>query len=187
MHLAWTNFQQMSNFHKLTGLPKQRKRMSKIIASGCNIFIPVTLASYRGSQCQVAIIYSPLALFWLTQPGKLPPLTKNGRVWFAKSCSNLIGQPFYKSRPILRRVASVAGASAAATLALPGRSAFPRPTKAGKPCGGEWKHTRVKAPSHRVAGLAVNCPLPGPPGLRSSLGGDCFHVGEQFSCTVCTQ
>jgi hypothetical protein len=122
LHLARTNFQQMSNFHKLTGLPKQRKRISKIIASGCNIFIPVILATYRGShyQCQVAIIYSPLALFWLTQPGKLPPLPKNGRVWFAKSCSNLIGQPFYKGRPILGRVASVAGASAAATLAWEG-------------------------------------------------------------------
>ena len=142
MHLARTNFQQISNFHKLTGLPKQRKRISKIIASVCIIFIPVILATYRGShyQCQVAIIYSPLALFWLTQPGKLPvPLPQNGRVGFAKSCSNLIGQPFYKGRPILGRVASVAGASAAATLALPGRSAFPRPTKAGKPCGGEWK------------------------------------------------
>ena len=112
LHLARTNFQQMSNFHKLTGLPKQRKRISKIIASGCNIFIPVILATYRGShyKFQVAVIYSPLALFWLTQPDKLPVLLlKVGQVGFVDSCSNsLVSQ----GRFILDIVVSVAGALA---------------------------------------------------------------------------
>jgi len=81
------------------------------------------------------VIYIPGCLL----PGFRPPVLIVYRVGFAESCSTLIGQPFYKARSILGRVASVAGASAAATLALPGRSAFPRPTKAGKPCGGEWK------------------------------------------------
>ena len=38
------------------------------------------------------------------------------QVWLAGPWSNLIGQPFYNTRPILRRVASVAGALATATL-----------------------------------------------------------------------
>ena len=46
----------------------------------------------------------------------------------------------------------------------PGRGHFPTPSKAGK----AWEtqvngsYTRSKDPSHRVAGLAVNCPLLGP-------------------------
>ena len=47
----------------------------------------------------------------------LVSLLKVGRVGFADSCSNLIGQPFYKVRCILEIVASVAGASAAASPA----------------------------------------------------------------------
>jgi hypothetical protein len=43
--------------------------------------------------------------------------TDSHRVGFAESCLTLIGQPFYKARGILKIVASVAGASAAATLA----------------------------------------------------------------------
>ena len=155
MHLARTNFQQISNFHKLTGLPKQRKRISKIIASVCIIFIPVILATYRGShyQCQVAIKYSPLALFWLTQPGKLPvPLPQNGRVGFAKSCSYLIGQPFYKARCILGRVASVAGARPQQQWPSMGGVPSLGQPRPGNPVEGNGRHTRVKAPSHRVAG-----------------------------------
>jgi hypothetical protein len=61
------------------------------------------------------------------------------------------------------------------------------PPRPGNPVEGNGLHTQLKGLSHRVVGRAVNCLLPGPPGLRSSLGGDCFHVGEEFSCTVCTQ
>jgi hypothetical protein len=39
-------------------------------------------------------------------------------------------------------------------------------------------HTRLMGPSHRVVGRAVNCPLPGPPGLRSSLGGEAASTWE---------
>jgi hypothetical protein len=33
-------------------------------------------------------------------------------------------------------------------------------------------------PSNRVVGRMVNCPLPGPPGLRSSLGGEAASTWE---------
>ena len=62
------------------------------------------------------VIYIPGCLL----PGFRPPVLIVYRVGFAESCSTLIGQPFYKARSILGRVASVAGALAAATLALPG-------------------------------------------------------------------
>ena len=72
-----------------------------------------------------------------------------------------------------------------ARLPLPGGSCFPRPSKAGKPWKqGNGSSTRLKSPSHRVAGLAVNCPLQGPRWLRPSPGGGC-HVGDQLGCTVC--
>ena len=59
----------------------------------------------------------------------------------------------------------------------------PRP---GNPVEGNGRHTRVKAPSHRgVAGLAVNCPLPGPPGLRSRLGGEAASTGESSLAVLC--
>ena len=117
----------------------------------------------------------------------LQTATNNDSHQFVESYLTLIGQPFYKGRRILEIVASVAGASALATLApLGGVQSLgsPRP---GNPVEGNGLYTRLKGLSHRVVGRAVNCPLPGPPGLRSSLGGDYFHVGEQFSCTVCTQ
>ena len=58
----------------------------------------------------------------------------------------------------------------------------PRP---GNPVEGNGRHTRVKAPSHRVAGLAVNCPLPGLPGLRSSLGGEAASTWENSLAVLC--
>jgi hypothetical protein len=104
------------------------------------------------------------------QAAKLPVLTVY-QVGFANSCSNLIGQPFYNARRILRRVANVAGASAAATLAPLGGVQSLGPTRPGNPVEGNGLRTRLKGPSHRIVGRAVNCPLSGPPGLRSSLGG----------------
>ena len=107
--------------------------------------------------------------------------TDSHRVGFAESCLTLIGQPFYKGRRILEIVASVAGASAPSRLAPLGGVQSLGPPRLGNPVEGNGCHTRLKGLSHRVVGRAVNCPLPGPPGLRSSMGGDCFHVGEQFS------
>jgi hypothetical protein len=52
---------------------------------------------------------------------------------------------------------------------------------------GNGRHTRVKAPSHRVAGLAVNCPLPGPPGLRSNLGGEPVSTRGSSLAVLCVQ
>jgi hypothetical protein len=104
--------------------------------------------------------------------------TDSHRVGFAESCLTLIGQPFYKARGILEIVASVAGASAAATLAPLGGVQSLGPSRPGNHVEGNGLHTRLNGLFHRVVGRAVNCPLPGPPGLRSRLGGDCFHVGE---------
>ena len=68
----------------------------------------------------------------------------------------------------------------------PGRGCFPRPAKAGKPWKqGNGSNTRLKGPSHRVAGLAVNCPLSGPPGLRSSLGGEAASMWESSLAVLC--
>jgi hypothetical protein len=86
--------------------------------------------------------------------------------------SNLIGQPFYKGRPILGRVASVAGSITASTLVHLGRVPSLGQPRPGNPVEGNGRDTRLKGLSHRIAGLVVNCPLPGPPGLRSSLGGE---------------
>ena len=90
----------------------------------------------------------------------------------------LIGQPIYKTREVLETVGSVACASAQATLPpLGGVPSLGLP-RLGNPVEGNGRHTRLKGPSHRVVGLAVNCPLSGPPGLRSSLGGEAVSTWE---------
>ena len=66
------------------------------------------------------------------------------QVWFAEPWSNLIGQPFYNTRPILRRVASVAGALAAATLVPLGGVPSLGPPRPGNPVEGNGRHTRLK-------------------------------------------
>ena len=86
------------------------------------------------------------------------------QVWFVVTWWPLIGQPFHKGRRVHGIVGSVALASAKATLPpLGGVASLPLP-RGGKP--GETQvngsYTRSKDPSHRVAGLAVNCPLLGP-------------------------
>jgi hypothetical protein len=43
---------------------------------------------------------------------------------------------------------------------------------------GNGRHTQLLGPSHRVVGREVNCPLPGPPGLMSSLGGEAASTWE---------
>ena len=98
----------------------------------------------------------------------------------------LIGQPINIAREVQGTVGSLAWDSTQATLPTPGRGCFPRPSKAGKPWQqGNGSNTRLKGLSHRIAGLAVNCPLRVRRWLRPSPGGDCFHVGEQLGCTVC--
>ena len=104
-------------------------------------------------------------------------------VGFAESCSNLIGQLFYKSRRILGRVASVAGALAAATLAHLGGVQSLGPPRLGNPVEGNGLHTRLKGLSHHVVGRAVNCPLSGPAWEEKLLLFS--RVREQISCTVC--
>jgi hypothetical protein len=121
------------------------------------IFNPVYLTSLRA-----AVIYIP-------GPILLPVLTVH-QVGFADSCSNLIGRPFDKTKHILIRVASVAGASPAATLASLGGVESLGPPRPGNPVEGNGLHTRLTGPSHRVVGRVVNCPLSGPPGLSSGLG-----------------
>ena len=70
-------------------------------------------------------------------------------------------------------------------------SATPRIKDTTNPVEGNGLHTRLKGLSHRVVGRAVNCPLSGPPGLRSSLGGEAASIfarerADQLYC-VCTQ
>ena len=89
--------------------------------------------------------------------------TDSHRIGFAESCLTLIGQPFYKARGILEIVASVAGASTAATLAPLGGVQSLGPSRLGNPVEGNGLHTRLKGLSHCVVGQAVNCPLPGSP------------------------
>jgi hypothetical protein len=137
-------------------MSKQRKQNLQNIVSGRN-YLPLYLPgqSPRGRN-----IYSWPYSLWV-QAAKLPVLTVY-RVGFANPTSNLIGQPFYNARRILRRVASVAGASAAATLTPIGRGAIPMPPRPGNPVEGNGLHTWLKVPSHHVEGWAVNCPLSGP-------------------------
>jgi hypothetical protein len=64
----------------------------------------------------------------------------------------------------------------------PGRGAIPRPTEAGKPCGMDCTLSlRALRPHCRTA---VNCPLPGLPGLRSSLGGEAASTWESSSVVL---
>ena len=112
------------------------------------------------------------------------------QVWFAVTWWPLIGQPFHKGRRVHGIVGSIALASAKATLPPLGGVASLRLPRRGKP--GETQangsYTRFKDSSHRVAGLAVNCPLLGPTVAQAQpRRWGCFHVGEQLSCTVCTQ
>ena len=132
---------EVSYFQALTTWPttdrylfsKQRRKIYKIRHMAVNIY-PLPWLPGSGQSLRSCKIYPWLYSPWVQAAGSdsLPG-------WVCRVMQTLIGQPFYKARSILGRVASVAGASAAATLALPGRSAFPRPTKAWKPCGGEWK------------------------------------------------
>ena len=115
--------------------PGHLPRLPLPVSSGRNIFTPGTLLADSVQQ----------------------PLLKVGRVGFAKSCSNLIGQPFYKGRRILRRVTSVAGASAAATLVPTMGGGVPSlgPPRPRNPVEGNGGHTRLKGLSH----LIVDCVL----------------------------
>ena len=92
---------------------------------------------------------------------------------FGLQCNwcTLIGQPIYKNREVLKTVGSVASAFTQATLPPLGGVHPLGPPRPGNPVEGNGMHTRLKGLSHRVIGRAVNCPLLGPPGLRSSLGG----------------
>ena len=59
------------------------------------------------------------------------------------------------------------------------------PSRPGNLVEGNGLHTRLKGPSHRVVVRAVNCPLSGPPGLRSSLGGEAASMWESSLAVLC--